>query len=133
MLNQKWKGSVDGDVEGVAGGEPRHPDRFRDRDRDLLEVVVDGERGAARQPEVLDELPRLHRNPVRSRGRLHRDGEPILRAVPDLELVFGSILDAVPDDGPLELGFQPACRHGPERGSAPPGEPFTREVSYPCM
>ena len=77
----------------------------------VIELVVDGERGAARQPEVLDELPRLHGNPVRSRGRLHRDGEPILRAVPDFELVFGSILDSVPDDGPLELGFQPACRH----------------------
>jgi hypothetical protein len=43
-------------------------------------------------------------------GWFHLDGETVLRAVPDLELVLGEVRPAVADDVPLDLSHQLACR-----------------------
>ena len=43
--------------------------------------------------------------------RLQQHRNPVLRAVPDLELVLRDIRDAVADDGPVEIDFETRGRH----------------------
>ncbi len=77
----------------------------------VIELVVDRDRGAARQPVILHELARLDGDPLRARWRFHGDRQTILRSVPDLQFVLRSILDAVADDDPIELDFEACRRH----------------------
>src|SRR6185436_17613739 len=78
-------------------------------------LVVDRYERFALQPVILDIRSGGHRtDPDAGRGpQPHRELVP--RLVPDLELVLGHVGDAIADDLPVEVGFEPARGDLPAR------------------
>ena len=73
----------------------------------VIDLVVHAQHRAVFDQAVLDVLARLDRpNPVLA-WRLDGYGNPILRAEPELHLVFGDVHDAVADDHPFQVAYEP--------------------------
>src|ERR1700741_4535113 len=78
----------------------------------MIGLVVDADEGAVLELEVLDILAGIDGpDPALRTGRQQRDREEVLRAVPELELVFGEVETAIANPLPLKPALQSPRRN----------------------